>query len=216
MQTLTQNETKALNKVKKSMMKTAKSNAQFLINYIKDSADIRQELKNRDIKTRLLKKDNTNYQEIIINHYINYVNEKINNYVELLQDETIPELKNIYVSVIWVKNNTWGMNPQATAYINNILCGCGRASGCGYDKLSAAVDSAIYNNKTFRKAIIKRSLKAIIKNEALPYGVYADSCGIYASFNGCGISTFRNICEWLGLKNFTHNETKTSDFITVY
>lgn len=57
----------------------------------------------------------------------------------------------INISVTWSRSRTWGYNPHAEVwlFVEDKECGGvtvygeGRASGCGYDKRSAAVDEAL-------------------------------------------------------------------------
>lgn len=57
-----------------------------------------------------------------------------------------PEIESFSISVEWKKNTTWGANPTAEIRVSYIDGSCdyftGSASGCGYDKESAAIASA--------------------------------------------------------------------------
>ena len=48
-------------------------------------------------------------------------------------------ITHISINVEWTRNTTWGYNPHATVYTSNGDATEGRASGCGYDKESAAI-----------------------------------------------------------------------------
>ena len=50
------------------------------------------------------------------------------------------------IEIVWKKNTTWGLNPHASVTIDGITT-TGRASGCGYDKASAAVVAALSKNE---------------------------------------------------------------------
>ena len=50
------------------------------------------------------------------------------------------------IEIVWKKNPKWGRNPHATVTIDGVTT-TGRASGCGYDKASAAVVAALFKNK---------------------------------------------------------------------
>lgn len=64
------------------------------------------------------------------------------------------KLLEINISVHWSRSRTWGMNPHAEAWIcftdekygTRSAYGEGRASGCGYDKRSAAIGDALCMN----------------------------------------------------------------------
>jgi len=61
------------------------------------------------------------------------------------------KLKEINISVNWSRNRTWGWNPHAEAWVcfedpeygTRSAYGEDRASGCGYDKRSAAMSGAL-------------------------------------------------------------------------
>jgi len=61
------------------------------------------------------------------------------------------KLVEINISVNWSRNHTWGMNPHAEAWVcfedpeygTRSAYGEDRASGCGYDKRSAAMNGAL-------------------------------------------------------------------------
>lgn len=95
------------------------------------------------------------------------------------------------------------------------LEGTGRASGCGYDKLSAAICYATNNSNT-KNIIIAELIRSHIKSgEPFPYGIYKSN-KIYLHFDGCGVSTLLNILKYCGLTHQDHHETKTSDYINCY
>lgn len=80
----------------------------------------------------------------------------------------------INIIVEWVKSKTWGYNPHTTAEIwsndNGLFqyesfTGC--ASGCGYDKQSAAIAEALNQSKTVLKAFCEYKEKALKKNKKI-------------------------------------------------
>lgn len=61
---------------------------------------------------------------------------------------------NIKIAVDWKKSRTWGYNPRATVWVyykDQSARTEGSASGCGYDKKSAAVGQALNENEVFYK-----------------------------------------------------------------
>lgn len=63
-----------------------------------------------------------------------------------------PDLDYISICVEWKRSATWGMNP--TAYVNtNSERTSGHASGCGYDKESAAIAQALNQCDSVLKAL---------------------------------------------------------------
>lgn len=122
------------------------------------------------------------------------------------------QLRTFSASVVWVNNRIWGMNPTARVWVNGSNYGEGRASGCGYDKLSSAIQSAITDDA--EKIIFGEVLRTYAATgQPLPYGVGYFS-HLYIDFGGCGVSTLRHLLEYCGLSRFQWNETKKSDFIS--
>lgn len=76
---------------------------------------------------------------------------------ELKRIETIEQANEkttvINISINWVKNNTWGYNPHATVTTNSNKITEGKASGCGYDKESAAIAEALNKNNDILKLL---------------------------------------------------------------
>lgn len=66
--------------------------------------------------------------------------------------EKAEDLQYIIVDIDWIRNRTWGYNPNVKLHTN---CGtyCGSASGCGYDKESAAVAETLNASPEVRKAL---------------------------------------------------------------
>lgn len=95
-------------------------------------------------------------------------------------------LKYLKITVEWSRSQTWGYNPHVEAWAQyaNIgtLYNTGSASGCGYDKESAAVASAI--NDIVKPFILKNF--STLKDPAI-YGV----CDHALCFDGgVGMSSF--------------------------
>ena len=71
----------------------------------------------------------------------------------------------VSISVEWSKSRMWGYNPHATVIIEDTSRHCsryyGNASGCGYDKLSAAVATALNQSNVLLKALLDVKEKAL-------------------------------------------------------
>ena len=98
----------------------------------------------------------------------------------------------IAVSVEWVRSRTWGANPHAT------VTGAqrrtfGTASGCGYDKESAAIASAMNENPEIMRIIYDHAEQG----EPFPYSVHTFA-GLPSFNGGCGVSCFRSVFEACG------------------
>lgn len=140
---------------------------------------------------------------------------------DLKRIETIKNAKNdidtITVNVDWVKNQTWGHNPHATIYTNNGDITEGKASGCGYDKESAAIAQALNQNNDIVKLLyIAKNKKMTLKNtnnhDLLGYG---SGYGVLPYFEGgVGVSSLLNIFRKLNY-NIVEHHTNKSDFYTI-
>jgi len=66
---------------------------------------------------------------------------------KLTRAENAASVVSVSISIEWKKSRTWGANPTAEVRVEDenghFFRGVGSASGCGYDKESAAVASAI-------------------------------------------------------------------------
>ena len=144
---------------------------------------------------------------------------------DLAKLETIAnagEVKSISVSVVWHKSRTWGHNPVAEVRMsttNGSYYETGTASGCGYDKRSAAVGSALGQ--------IPAALKILcdIKEQNLPddlrtasddnryYIAYGAGYGAIPYYEGgVGYECFDKIFNIAGFKRVCYNSTDYTDF----
>lgn len=127
------------------------------------------------------------------------------------------DITTISINVEWVRNTTWGYNPHATVYTNNGDATEGRASGCGYDKESAAVAEALNENNDILKLLYtfknkKMTTKKTNSRELLGYG---SGYGILPYFEGgVGMYSLLNIFRKLGY-NINEHHTNRSDFYTI-
>lgn len=125
--------------------------------------------------------------------------------------EQAPDCSRIEISVDWVRNKTWGNNPHAKITDGGDWY-TGTASGCGYDKISAAVAEALNQSNSILKALCEA------KEEALKNGASdaSDTCtgrdnrdilGYGSGYNpvpafegGVGMGSFDNIFKKLGFE----------------
>lgn len=124
-----------------------------------------------------------------------------------------PELRDLTVCVEWAKNRTWGANPTATVTANDShhYETTGHASGCGYDKESAAIANAMNAN-----AAVLRILYTHAENGGkFAYSVYTFA-GLPYFDGGCGVSCFRNVFEGCGYewRDLVHRKTFDSYMMT--
>nr|DAU29373.1 MAG TPA: hypothetical protein [Caudoviricetes sp.] len=180
----------------------------------------------------VLKRESTStrweqYQKkwISYNELIEYTNKRIRRkYKKKLQEkmETIASCEKaempgtISILVEWKKSSVWGYNPHATVEIGNARF-TGYASGCGYDKESAAGDAALNQSYKMQKILFE------MKETALQAGAKSDNHNIIghgAGYSatpyfegGVGMSCFINILQKAGYKyNYTGNSNIDSYF----
>lgn len=101
-----------------------------------------------------------------------------------------PDLVSVKLYITWSKSKAWGYNPtvEATADTNDcIYSSHGTASGCGYDKESAAVAQALNKINSVLKALYKTK-EAVLSidptvssHKALNYGA---GYGVLPYFEG--------------------------------
>ena len=101
--------------------------------------------------------------------------------------EAANDASTIYISVEWKKSRVWGANPTATVTGSGSYS-TGYASGCGYDKESAAIAEALNDNPVIMRILYEHA----DKGGAFPYGV-TTWAGVPSFDGGCGVSVFYNI-----------------------
>lgn len=114
--------------------------------------------------------------------------------------------------VEWSRSYMWGYNPSARSWVNNYNYGEGSASGCGYDKLSASINTSLSKTAEdiMKGAILRRYIKDL---KPLPYGLHLWARGLCVSFGGCGVETLRDICEYCGLNDWRHISGRMFDYV---
>lgn len=149
----------------------------------------------------------------------------------LEQAAAAPDLLDVSISVEWKRNRTWGYNPTATVTIhagNRWEQYTGTASGCGYDKRTAAIGSALNQSASIKKMLYtvkENGLKnppetgrfngvgfedPTTNNSLIHYGA---GYGVLPYFEGgVGMNSFRGIFEKCGYPCQHSNETRTTDY----
>lgn len=113
----------------------------------------------------------------------------------------------VSISVEWHKSQMWGMNPRARVAAERVAT-YGSASGCGYDKESAAIAGAFNQNPEILKILYNHAEAG----EAFPYGVSVWA-GLPSFAGGCGISCFYSIFEACG---YTFRQVASGKMFDVY
>ena len=137
-----------------------------------------------------------------------------------------PDLDFISVSVDWVRSRTLGYNPHAEVRTNTGIY-YGSASGCGYDKESAAVAGAFNQCDSILKALynLKENGLRVGKtdtDETACTGVdNRNICGYGSGYSvlpyfegGVGVSCFWSILKKCGF-NVTEYHNKHNDFYII-
>ena len=73
----------------------------------------------------------------------------------------VPDIETVSIRVEWKRSRTWGYNPTATLIINQANRYTGSASGCGYDKRTAAIAGALDQSAVIRKMLYACKEKAL-------------------------------------------------------
>lgn len=158
-------------------------------------------------------------KEILNNKIIKEYEQKQKKAIEKIDiiKEANEKVQTINISINWVRNSTWGYNPRATITTNLGTITEGKASGCGYDKESAAIAEALNKNNNILKLLyIAKNKKMTFKNnnnhDLLGYG---SGYGVLPYFEGgVGASSIMNIFKNLGY-NAQEYHTDKSDFYTI-
>lgn len=137
-----------------------------------------------------------------------------------------PALSHLSISVDWVRSRTWGYNPHAEA-MSNAGTFTGTASGCGYDKESAAVAEALNQCDSVLQLLYTYKENALAAGESdesktascgrsngsiIGYGAGYGAIPYFEG--GVGVSCFWSILKKCGFEVRGHHGTH-SDFYTI-
>lgn len=100
--------------------------------------------------------------------------------------------ESVNISVEFTRSRTWGSIPHATITAEQRRT-FGTASGCGYDKESAAIASAMNQNPEIMRILYDHAESG----EDFPYSVHTFA-GLPSFVGGCGVSCFRSVFESCG------------------
>lgn len=95
--------------------------------------------------------------------------------------------RSVSIGVEWHRSRVWGYNPAATVRAWHRAT-TGTASGCGYDKESSAIASAMNNNPEIMRILYEHAEKG----GSFPYSVHVFA-GVPVFDGGCGVSCFRSV-----------------------
>lgn len=126
---------------------------------------------------------------------------------------TVDSIKAARITVDWKKSRYWGNCPTAEVEIwtagGQYFNATGRASGCGYDKESAAIAQALGGLAAFDNLIFDNFRKA--KNTGQPF--YFRKCDAlpFLEISGCGVGV---LAQWVKMSGYkwTEQHGKKWDF----
>ena len=137
---------------------------------------------------------------------------------KLTEAENAPDISNIDIQIEWKKSATWGVNPTAECWAGGFYT-TGHASGCGYDKRTAATAEAFNANPAIMKALYtaeERRLSKRNKPTRRDFIGYGSGYGILPYFEGgVGITSHGRIFENIGFTFRTTANTRTADAYTI-
>lgn len=114
-------------------------------------------------------------------------------YYEKLKEAEICTAPNqIDIQVEFKRHPIWNYNPTVVVTCTGDITK-GHASGCGYDKESAAIADAMNKNPQIMKALYDFAEQG----GEFPYGVYTFA-GVPCFMGGVGVNCFRNVFEACG------------------
>ena len=144
---------------------------------------------------------------------------------KLEEAEKAADVVRVSVSVTWHKSRTWGYNPAAEIRIEDaaghVKRYTGSASGCGYDKESAAIASALNQSSSINKMLYDCKEAAISagrtyeegSEQNTPFIHYGAGYGSVPYFEGgVGVTSHIGVFKACGLDLKVSNHTDYSDF----
>lgn len=143
--------------------------------------------------------------------------------------ENAPELDCVNISVEWARSRVWGYNPTATAQAYSKRKNgyterdeaTGSASGCGYDKQSAAISESLNKIPAILKILYATEEKRLKGRESRKQSRrdfigYGAGYGVLPYFEGgCGVSVYNKIFSACGFVFKCTASGKTFDAYTI-
>ena len=227
-----------LNELKKSIKTESAKWAQDALKYFDENETIQQkeEFAKRYYQKSidaLYKKNHatTDSQKIkvlknlIKNYYERFLNKDIATveHMETLLDSDL-KINKILIAIEWKKSRTWGNNPYAEVKIfynnNHIEIFTGSASGCGYDKRSAATAEAL-NKCELLKALLYKAENKRLKNHSevtrRDFIGYGSGYGAIPRFEGgVGFRSHETILNNLNFKTSLYDESSQTYDIYIF
>jgi hypothetical protein len=136
-----------------------------------------------------------------------------------------PNLEFITINVEWRPSRAWGHNPHVDAVTNEAEVYTGNASGCGYDKASAALAEALNASPAVLKMLYTAAENALAAGQTFTrYNngnvTWRDVLGYGSGYNilpyfegGVGVSCFETIFNHCG---YTFRQVASSKYFEAY
>ena len=140
--------------------------------------------------------------------------------------ESAYTVEHITIIVEWRRSSVWGYNPTATVTVtltdpegrHRFEEYTGHASGCGYDKRSAAVADALNECDAVRAMLCRYANKHYTAKKATGGAAICYGCG-YSSIpyfeGGVGVECFRHAFELCGYSWNENTRAKNTDYYTI-
>lgn len=221
-----------LNELKKSIKAESKNWAQDAIKYLDENKTIQQkeEFTKRYYQKSidaLYKKDHatTDNQKIkvlknlIKNYYERFLNKDIATveHMETLLNSDL-KINKIVINIEWKKSRTWGNKPYCEVKVfynnNQIETYTGSASGCGYDKRSAATAEAFNKCEALKALLYKaenkrlKSHSEVTRRDFIGYGSGYSSIPRFEG--GVGFRSHETILNNLNFKTTLYDESSAT------
>ena len=227
-----------LNELKKAVKTECKNWAEDAIKYLDENETIQQkeEFAKRYNKKPLEALYNKN-QATTNTQKIKVLKDLIKSYYEKFLNKDIADIENaevllnsdlkinkIVIAIEWKKSRTWGNNPYAEVKIfynnNHIEIFTGSASGCGYDKRSAATAEAL-NKCELLKALLYKAENKRLKNHSevtrRDFIGYGSGYGAIPRFEGgVGFRSHETILNNLNFKTSLYDESSQTYDIYIF
>ena len=163
-------------------------------------------------KIKVLKNLIKNYHESLMNKEMADVE-----HAEALLNSDL-KINKIVIAIEWKKSRTWGNNPHCKVKVfynnNQIDTFTGSASGCGYDKQSAATAEALNKCELLKALLYKAENKrlkdknGVTRRDFLGYG---SGYGSYPYFEGgVGFRSHETILNNLNFKTSLYDESSAT------
>ena len=158
-------------------------------------------------------------KNLIKTYYENLINKNIATveHMETLLNSNL-KINKIVIAIEWKKSRTWGNNPYCEVKVfysnNQIETFTGSASGCGYDKRSAATAQA-FNKCEALKALLYKAENKRLKNHSKvtrrDFIGYGSGYGSLPYFDGgVGFRSHETILNNLNFKTSLYDESSST------